>query len=535
MSKVYQKLMLVIFKFSGFINWTNYSRPLSMLGIVGLLFGIWTFNLPDGLVNNTIKIPTVWSVIFSAISLFFLLYSVYDYFKQKSGSTTYYNKENKSLLSNLKSYNSYSKTDNNLALIFQTDTKFQVSRLEDCIFWWNKKNDLNIKTTTNFDPRKQFVDESWKRVIYNKITKTEGKALFNEHKIRLCNLDYNNKIIELSQTCYFHSIITNESLADTLIRAERPSSGTIEEYYTKQIFESENIPQSFEKTLMSNHVGVNVLLFHPNCGFVIQRQSRANMQNPGMLVATGSGSCDWFKHGFLKSAKVKNNISFRNLIIDEGIRELREETRTAIDINTKSKCHIMGMSRDFSRAGKPDFLIFCLLDSDSNPPENEKILNERLKKSKEIVFVDELFSDVLINILNTESPELKDYLNSDKNTILELILQNFCAERIVSLLEKNIIDNVNEINLISLINLEINKAKSDGAVEYTYENWKSILQVFHHSTKCAMSLRMTCALILKRLEDDHSFNEEFVRCIQKNNPNGNYGSTLKPILNADSR
>jgi hypothetical protein len=189
-------------------------------------------------------------------------------------------------------------------------------------------------------------------------TRSKGGLLHNESKIRLASdpamlldmLDGNGRVL-IQKTSYYMSICSNELTRFIAIpKGEKIASG--EDLFNRLRSRETGVIFSLEDSELSNHMGGGTLALTPDGRLHLSKQGRLAIVSSGMLASAGSGSFDWND----QAGRTKN---FAGLIKTGLERELMEECSVLKkDIR---RTIILGMCRDLSRGGKPDFLGITFL------------------------------------------------------------------------------------------------------------------------------------------------------------------------------
>lgn len=173
----------------------------------------------------------------------------------------------------------------------------------------------------------------------------------NEKKVRLCTeMDEtitDDQEIKLQETCYFHSVCTNEFSCRRLMEK---GTHDVVIFDGKTLFlDHENRLLSLSDSDCSNHIGVSTLVITCDGKIPIGKQTKGSLGSPGRWAPTGSGSVDYQD---LVRLRQQPRAKFRDLIIYGMERETQEESNLASE---KMKTHIVGYARLLHRGGKPDF------------------------------------------------------------------------------------------------------------------------------------------------------------------------------------
>lgn len=409
-----------------------------------------------------------------------------------------------------------------------------------CSEWfWKVENDLaiavpNRKMYSSIDSGIPSVAD----IIAWKCSKSfrEGKYIFNESKIQLVsNLDIESLVdgnpIVLRRTTYLDSLATHEMypLHTYWPVGKKPSAAERSERECKAIqlildgdFRQSDGNQEFveatgilplDNSKLSNHFGVNILLFNRKMGFIVQRQGLHSLIDAGELVTTGSGSSDWFRKFLgisLPLANVKRGGSFRKLIVSEALRELQEESRLRLREVDRSNVEIVGYGRRFDRGMKPDF--YCFLKIEDDYPDNEAMILRRAHRGKEMLFVDDFVTDLFLFAViwpaeleeRYSSGSFKDK-QSAKRELLKLV-ENWFEDLTTGELKDHLhADCKNVLDEYSLEILRQYRKESERPQRY----WEILLELLTVLPRSSPALRVTAACVLYRIKKDTEFAKVF--------------------------
>jgi hypothetical protein len=171
--------------------------------------------------------------------------------------------------------------------------------------------------------------------------------VFNGPKVRLSSpmrpsdLD-SGKHCVVQRTTYFDSLSTNGSF----FRQIRNQSGVVV-FDGQKLAISNGLLCNFDDWKLSNHIGVSTIAVTSDHRVVLQMQGVRSAEQPGKIVASGSGSLDW-------KDVTTSTTSLQELVAKGADRELREEC--GIAKGATSKTSVVGFYRDLQRGGKPEFL-----------------------------------------------------------------------------------------------------------------------------------------------------------------------------------
>jgi hypothetical protein len=128
---------------------------------------------------------------------------------------------------------------------------------------------------------------------------------------------------------------------------------------------------------VNNHVGVSTLAITSDRYLGVWQQGHLNIQDPGKIVATGSGSADYAD---------LDTTSLRNSVIRGMQRELREEgLRRGVDeqVAFSGQTTIIAFFRWLDRGGKPEFVGLTRLGVSRADvyPDHREVFEVRKKRS----------------------------------------------------------------------------------------------------------------------------------------------------------
>lgn len=109
---------------------------------------------------------------------------------------------------------------------------------------------------------------------------------------------------------------------------------------------------------MNNEIGISTLGFTNDNYLIIWTQNRSSQSSEGLLVPTGSGSCDW---------NDRVNDDFKRTILNAMQRELWEENggkTLAENYHIIGETILLGFFRWIIKGGKPEFVGITKLNKD---------------------------------------------------------------------------------------------------------------------------------------------------------------------------
>ncbi|MES2940963.1 MAG: hypothetical protein V4864_25010 [Pseudomonadota bacterium] len=191
-----------------------------------------------------------------------------------------------------------------------------------------------------------------------------GALLVNEDKLCLAD-ELSAQVVHCHRAGYFDSLCTNNASMVSLVEGHRishpytpdstlyPVAHGVEGYYLQDLHEAD----------LCNGIGVSTLAITADRCFVLGQQTRKNVQSPGMLICTASGSCDYAD---------LNAASLRRTLVGAMERELAEECHARGGRGLPpsagglaAETRIIGFFRWLQRGGKPEFIGISRLRVDA--------------------------------------------------------------------------------------------------------------------------------------------------------------------------
>jgi hypothetical protein len=192
-------------------------------------------------------------------------------------------------------------------------------------------------------------------------SKTDA-LLVNEDKLCLGD-ELSDDSVRGYRGSYFDSLCTNEACTAILTSGHRSSRP----YHGRPLFPvALDVAGYFLEDLhdadVNNHIGVSTLAVTADHHIVVWQQTSKNIQDPGKIISTGSGSCDF------SDLKLS---SLRQTIVSAMERELREETKVHVPDRVTverqrfvKSTTLIGFFRWLQRGGKPEFIGISQLSVD---------------------------------------------------------------------------------------------------------------------------------------------------------------------------
>lgn len=191
---------------------------------------------------------------------------------------------------------------------------------------------------------------AWLALLFG-LNKPEAD-LFNGYKVRpvkrLSANSFDSKLLEVQQTTYFESQVTNWS--------------TSLKFVTRDGGESFELPEGpFDHELMSGHYGVMSVVITSDSYLACMFQSIANMRGPRKLVPFG-GSIEYldFFDFRARTRDSEKKVTLGHFLRKSMARELCEEVM--LDEDAILGIQILGHTLDSKKALKPDFFGVSFID-----------------------------------------------------------------------------------------------------------------------------------------------------------------------------
>ena len=243
-----------------------------------------------------------------------------------------------------------------------------------------------------------------------RISKFYGKAFFNESKLCISNDIKIGEQISCHKGCYYDTFLTNiicgkqlKSNKDNSIIADATS------FFPADYINNNWVMHDITTAVVNNEIGVSTIALTKDNYLILWNQNRSAQSSNGLLVPTGSGSCDW------------NDITewdFNKTITNAMQRELWEESgkkNLANSYNEIGKTMLLGYFRWIIKGGKPEFVGITKLNVEYNALKSEE---------KEVYGGHK----ILINEVN-DIPESINKIKSLGNISVPLHMTLFCLNR----------------------------------------------------------------------------------------------------------
>ncbi len=203
-----------------------------------------------------------------------------------------------------------------------------------------------------------------------------GKMFFNEQKLCLSkDIDIKGNIASCHRGSYYDTYLTN-IICGSQLKSNKDDSiiSSVEDYLPIKLRNEEIYIKDITSSIMNNEIGISTLAVTSDNYLVLWTQNRMAQASNGLLVPTGSGSCDW---------KDKTSDNFGDVIIGAMKRELWEESGRKHISKYHSeigKTIILGHFKWVNKAGKPEFVGLTKVNSDlASFVENKREVYKRVE------------------------------------------------------------------------------------------------------------------------------------------------------------
>ncbi|MFU7515547.1 hypothetical protein [Clostridium sp. HCS.1] len=253
-----------------------------------------------------------------------------------------------------------------------------------------------------------------------------GKMFFNEKKLCISKdivINPNEKKVYCHKGTYYDTYLTNiisgkelRSNEDNKLIASAedfmPVIKKNDEYYLKDITSS----------VMNNEIGISTVAITSDNYLVIWTQNRVAQSSAGLLVPTGSGSCDW--------SDIRGK-SFTDTIVYAMNRELWEENGGKLLCKSPEEIgetKILGTFRWINKGGKSEFVGLTKVNRDlisfaQNKKEvfdrEEYLINsadDLINKIEDLLKKDNISVPLYVNL-----QVIREYARYNKDEIEELL------------------------------------------------------------------------------------------------------------------
>ncbi len=265
------------------------------------------------------------------------------------------------------------------------------------------------------------------------ISKFYGKHFFNQQKLCLSQDLYSNienGIIYCHKGTYYDTFLTNHISGKTLQSTKDDSIiGDARGMFPVEIYKDKVYMKEITRSDMNNEIGVSTIGITKDNYIIFWRQNIQAQSSVGLLVPTGSGSCDW--------DDLDHSKNFNDTIIGAMKRELWEESSGKNYCNNYKdigETKIIGFFRWIIKGGKPEFVGITKINSSytdirANNKEVYEGIAKKISTEEELKnFLDEMLKEKLSTPLYMNIYCLKNHItkgsDEDKKAIFEFLLSN---------------------------------------------------------------------------------------------------------------
>lgn len=295
-----------------------------------------------------------------------------------------------------------------------------------------RENDFIMEESKNMERNiRRFIKENQHDLFpflkFNyRLSNFYGKMFFNEKKLCISadiNINSDENKIYCHKGTYYDTFLTNiisgkelrSNEDDKVIASAKDFMPVIkkeDKYYLKDITSS----------IMNNEIGISTLAITSDNYLVIWTQNRVAQSSGGLLVPTGSGSCDW---------EDKRGTSLKDTITYAMNRELWEENGGKLlckSLEEVGDTIIIGYFRWINKGGKSEFVGLSKVKKDLNSFSQDKkeVFNRKEYLINSITdlnnIIDELLKTNSISVpLYVNLKVLKEYIEKNENEVKEFL------------------------------------------------------------------------------------------------------------------
>lgn len=240
--------------------------------------------------------------------------------------------------------------------------------------------DKTAKLTINDNPNKFYEPNYFIQKHYDELLLAhKTSTLTNSLKVRIDDykVEDNKLTIDTSRTTYFDSMVTNRAM-DYKFNSSIPT--------IREMYEFDNILTDLNKSKLSNHVGINGLLITKDNYCLVFKRNRKKSISKNKLGPTVSSSMDYYK-------AVNEHDEFTTDGLINAVRKSLLKNVGDLDYNLSIENNLVGLTRDLTEGGKPNF--FFIFELNIGKDELEKSVKEVSSQNKKgdlpiIVKVDDI-------------------------------------------------------------------------------------------------------------------------------------------------
>lgn len=300
-----------------------------------------------------------------------------------------------------------------------------------------REENLILEESKNMERNiKRFIKENKDNLLpflkFNyRLSNFYGRMFFNEKKLCISSdirITSKEKKVYYHKGTYYDTYLTN-IIAGKELRSNEDNKliASAEEFMPVIRKDDEYYLKDITVSVMNNEIGVSTLAITNDNYLIIWTQNRVAQSSGGLLVPTGSGSCDF--------ADIRGK-SFNDTIIYAMNRELWEENggkHLCPSVEEIGQTKILGTFRWINKGGKSEFVGLTKVNKDliSFAQEKKEVFDreEYLINSVDDLLkkIDELLQRNNISVpLNVNLKALKEYAKDDREELEEFLgLKNF--------------------------------------------------------------------------------------------------------------
>lgn len=302
----------------------------------------------------------------------------------------------------------------------------------------NKIMETNLKKYLNTEKHHliPFLQKQYREAQF------QGKKFFNESKLCLSN-DFSvkktneltskqtNKLhVAVHKGYYYDTFLTNIISGRKFMSNDNDSTiFNLVDQFPIEVAQNQTFLKPISLSMMNNEIGVSTIGITKDMFLVLWKQNRKAQSSQGMVVPTGSGSCDW-------SDLIKcdlNTYDFKKTIESAMQRELWEESaKTSIRLaaHEVGDTKMLGFFRWATKGGKPEFVGVTKLNLDyiELSSNNHEVYNHSVFEVQDLDTLDRVIKELLRESDNISTPlhqnllTLSEVINSEDSVFKEELI-----------------------------------------------------------------------------------------------------------------
>lgn len=272
----------------------------------------------------------------------------------------------------------------------------------------NKAKEQQVKTFIRANKERLLPFLTWQY----RISKFYGKLFFNDQKLCLSeDITMNEQTIKCHKGGYYDTFLTNQ-ICGKHIQSTNDDTVIVDATNDFPIEKKGNHICLLEvtKSEMNNEIGISTIGITSDNYMVFWKQNVQAQSSEGLLVPTGSGSCDWID--------LAANRNFHQTLTGAMQRELCEESMGKGNYLEIGDTYLIGFFRWTIKGGKPEFvgvtkMNISYTEIQGNKKEVYKGKAVRVDSKEELVKqIDEMFKEKLSTPLYMNLLCLKECMES---------------------------------------------------------------------------------------------------------------------------